>query len=89
MASVPLTPTRSGAEQPPSYDAVQEGKCPPRCCSLSEPSGPSSITDVPPSYESLYGEFRRVQDPKSFAQLAAKALNFVVGTGNHTVSVVG
>lgn len=38
------------------------------------------ISGMPPTYESLYGEFRQVEDPKGLAQFLAKAFAVIIST---------
>ncbi|CAJ0599207.1 unnamed protein product [Cylicocyclus nassatus] len=44
------------------------------------PSYEEASTDAPPSYERLYGEFRRVDSPKGLAVFFKEAFDFVLGT---------
>ncbi|KAJ1363224.1 hypothetical protein KIN20_023044 [Parelaphostrongylus tenuis] len=44
------------------------------------PSYEEASNDAPPSYERLFGEFRRVDSPKGLALFVKKAADFVLGT---------
>uniref|UniRef100_A0A0N5AN93 G_PROTEIN_RECEP_F1_2 domain-containing protein n=1 Tax=Syphacia muris TaxID=451379 RepID=A0A0N5AN93_9BILA len=42
---------------------------------------------LPPTYQSLYGEFRRVDDPKSLAQFLGKAFTALINTVTAAVTI--
>lgn len=38
------------------------------------------FSGMPPTYESLYGEFRQVEDPRGLAQFLAKTFAVIIST---------
>jgi len=57
-----------------SYQTATPNDMPPPYESAGDPTG------IPPTYESLFGEFRQVESPKGLAQFLHKAIAIVVGT---------
>ena len=42
-----------------------------------------SFLALPPTYQSLYGEFRKVDNPRSLAQFLGKAFTALINTGRN------
>uniref|UniRef100_A0A915PUP9 MARVEL domain-containing protein n=1 Tax=Setaria digitata TaxID=48799 RepID=A0A915PUP9_9BILA len=73
VPSAPPHPDRIVVQHvPPTRSAVDDS--PP---TYEDSANPNSM---PPTYESLYGEFRQVEDPKGLAQFLAKAFAVIIST---------
>ncbi|VDO36083.1 unnamed protein product [Brugia timori] len=73
VASAPPYPDRVVVEQGASTRAAPDDSPP----AYEDSSNPNSM---PPTYESLYGEFRQVEDPRGLAQFLAKAFAIIIST---------
>ncbi|CAJ0942686.1 unnamed protein product, partial [Mesorhabditis belari] len=51
------------------------------------PSYEVSNTDAPPSYDSLYGEFRQVEDPKGLFSFLGRAWKTITGTVTAMIAI--
>lgn len=72
----------SAPSAPPYPDSVVVQSVPVRESSDQPPTYEDSTNPntMPPTYESLYGEFRQVEDPRGLAQFIAKAFAVIIGT---------
>ncbi|MCP9258553.1 hypothetical protein DINM_001581 [Dirofilaria immitis] len=73
VASAPPYPDRVTIQQVMPTGSTHNDSPP----AYEESANPSSM---PPTYESLYGEFRQVEDPKGLAQFLAKAFAMIIST---------
>ncbi|EJW88956.1 hypothetical protein WUBG_00130 [Wuchereria bancrofti] len=73
VASAPPYPDRVVVQQGASTRSASDDSPP----AYEDSSNPNSM---PPTYESLYGEFRQVEDPRGLAQFLAKAFAVIIST---------
>lgn len=45
------------------------------------------FSGLPPTYESLYGEFQQVEDPKGLAQFIAKVFAVIISTSESCLEI--
>ena len=62
-------------EDPPSYDEAQLG------AGIMTNLFKKMSSGAPPSYDELFGEFRRVDSPQGLARFVYRAINFIADTG--------